>query len=178
MVTIRAARWPADEAAISRLDTSFVTNRIYRLSSEEFSFRLVVESAEPPLEKRYPPIVTDEEERKQWDWAAVAEEDGALVGFVASHFSAWNRRLNVHHLYVQPTERGRGTGSRLIGEMDEQARVLGARCLWVETQNINYPAIQFYLRSGFRFCGLDDSLYDPAGLETDEVALFFSKHVG
>ena len=28
---------------------------------------------------------------------------------------------------------------------------------------MNYPAIQFYQRMGFVWCGLDRSLYDPGG---------------
>lgn len=40
-------------------------------------------------------------------------------------------------------------------------QVTAARCLWLETQNVNYPAVQFYLRLGFELCGLDQTLYAP-----------------
>jgi ribosomal protein S18 acetylase RimI-like enzyme len=45
------------------------------------------------------------------------------------------------------------------------------RCLWLETENVNYPAIGFYRRAGFRLCGLDDILYRPGdpGLLPGEV---------
>jgi ribosomal protein S18 acetylase RimI-like enzyme len=71
-----------------------------------------------------------------------------------------------------------GIGTALLEALDRRARASGARCLWLETQNINYPAIQFYRRSGFRLCGLDDTLYDPERDPTtgpDEVALFFTR---
>jgi ribosomal protein S18 acetylase RimI-like enzyme len=48
-----------------------------------------------------------------------------------------------------------------------------ARCLWLETQNVNGPAIALYLRQGFRLGGFDDTLYDPA-VDPDEVALLFT----
>jgi ribosomal protein S18 acetylase RimI-like enzyme len=44
----------------------------------------------------------------------------------------------------------------------------------VETQNTNYPAIQFYQRYGFKLCGLDERLYDPATQSIEETALFFA----
>jgi len=46
-----------------------------------------------------------------------------------------------------------------------------------ETQNVNYPAVQFYLRMGFRLCGLDETLYRPGDphLMPDETALYFAR---
>jgi ribosomal protein S18 acetylase RimI-like enzyme len=73
-----------------------------------------------------------------------------------------------------------GSRRRLLDALDERARTSGARRLWLETQNVNYPAIQFYYRSGFRLCGLDDTLYDPESDPTigpDEVALFFTRPI-
>ena len=39
---------------------------------------------------------------------------------------------------------------------------------------MNYPAVQFYLASGFYLCGLDESFYDPIELP-GEFALFFAR---
>ena len=69
-------------------------------------------------------------------------------------------------------------GAALLRELAHYARAAGARCLWLETQNINHPAIQFYRRMGFRLCGLDQSLYNPVGPGRDEVALFFVRDLG
>jgi ribosomal protein S18 acetylase RimI-like enzyme len=48
----------------------------------------------------------------------------------------------------------------------------GSRCVWLETQASNYPAIQFYRRLGFGLCGLDERFYGPASPDT---ALFFAR---
>jgi len=42
---------------------------------------------------------------------------------------------------------------------------------------VNYPAIQFYRRLGFRLCGLDETLYRPddSASVPGEVALFFAR---
>ena len=48
------------------------------------------------------------------------------------------------------------------------------RCLWLETQTSNHPAIGFYQRAGFTFCGLNTMLYDPTEVAPEEVALYLS----
>jgi ribosomal protein S18 acetylase RimI-like enzyme len=49
--------------------------------------------------------------------------------------------------------------------------------VWLETQNTNYGAIQFYRRVGFQCCGLDLSLYDTDGPAAGEIALFFVRYL-
>lgn len=44
-----------------------------------------------------------------------------------------------------------------------------SRCVWVETQTVNYGAVQFYRSMGFEWCGFDTSLYDPSDAGVDEV---------
>jgi ribosomal protein S18 acetylase RimI-like enzyme len=177
MLTIRVARWPQDAAALSQLDTAFATDRIYRPVREEFAFRLVEERVNPPLQKQYEFDPADLAERQNWDYATLAEEGGQLAGFAAAQYVAWNRRVVLWHLYVMPSHRGKSVGTQLLDAVDAFAQSAQARCLWLETQNVNYPAIQFYLRSGFAFCGFDASLYDPESVAPDETALFFARPV-
>ena len=177
LFVIRAARWPQDMPALSALDTSFFTDTVYRVAQDGLSFRLLEEAATPPLYKSYPFDPSDPEERANWDHAVVAESEGRLVGFAAAEYMAWNRRAVIWHLYVAPDSRGQGVGTRLLDSVDDFARDMGARCLWLETQNVNAPAVRFYLRSGFTLCGLDTSLYDPDGAAGAEVALFLKRPV-
>jgi ribosomal protein S18 acetylase RimI-like enzyme len=100
-----------------------------------------------------------------------------VVGFAELLFDTWNSRARIEHLYISASHRGRGGGRALLRAISERAvsepRI---RCLWLETQNVNYPAVQFYLSAGFRLCGLDETLYDP-GLLPGEVALYFARDV-
>jgi ribosomal protein S18 acetylase RimI-like enzyme len=178
MLTLRSVQWEADMALLSGLDTSFETDRIYVPEREGLSFRLMEQCVSPPLRKRYPFDSTDVEERQGWDCAIIAEENGQLAGFAAAQFRAWNRRVIVHHLYVSPAFRRQGVGRKLLDAFDTYASSVNARCLWVETQNVNAPAIEFYQRAGFEFCGLDTSLYDPENVGTNEIAVFFARPVG
>jgi ribosomal protein S18 acetylase RimI-like enzyme len=174
---IRPARWPQDGVALSDLDISLLAETIYRPILEGLSFRLIEECVDPPRCKTYDFRPEDPRERQDWDCALVAEADGRPVGFAAARYVAWNRRLEVLHLYVAPEYRRRGAGRRLLDALGTYARSVGARCLWLETQNVNVPAIRFYQRVGFHFCGFDADLYDPLTAPPDEIALFFARPV-
>src|SRR5262249_25470673 len=131
MLTIRAARWPQDVEALSTLDTSFVTERIYRPVREGWAFRLAEETISPPLHKRYTFRPDDPAERQNWDYTVLAEEDGQLAGFAAAEYAAWNRRVVLWHLYVSPSSRRQGVGMRLLDALDTFAQSVQARCLWL-----------------------------------------------
>jgi ribosomal protein S18 acetylase RimI-like enzyme len=169
MTVVRVARWPEDLAQIESVDTSFSTDRVYRVTTEGLGFRLREEPVAPPLAKTY--VV---QPLRPSDRLFVADDDGVVVGFGEVELASWNRRAAITHLYVSASHRGRGVGRVLVEALAERARADGARCLWLETQNVNYPAVQFYYRLGFRLCGLDESLYDFA-LLPGEVALFFAR---
>jgi ribosomal protein S18 acetylase RimI-like enzyme len=68
-------------------------------------------------------------------------------------------------------------GRALVEAAVAAARDADMRCVWLETSNLAYPAIQFYRRVGFTLCGLDVSLYDPASEAAGETALYFMRPV-
>lgn len=175
MISIRPAQWPRDIVPLSRLDLSFETDRIYRVDRDELSFRLAEEVLPRPLKKRYPLDPANQTERETWHFAVLAEKGNKIVGFAAVEHIAWNNRAHLRHLYVARKYRCDGVGRQLLQAVEDYARSVNCRSLWLETQNINYGAVQFYLRSGFVLCGLDTGLYDPAKLSTGDTALFFEK---
>lgn len=81
----------------------------------------------------------------------------------------------MRHLYVDRAYRGQGIGRALMEAMLATARRWHARCVWLETQDVNYAAIQFYQRLGFKWCGLDLSLDERDGSASDETAVFFMR---
>lgn len=175
MTTIRPIRLPADQRAILQLDTSFTTERIYRVNATATSFTLSEEAVQP-IQKAF---ALDHEfgDDRMWEYGLVAEDQEALVGFAAVRLEQWNRRAALWHLYVAPQQRGNGLGRRLLAAAERYARTSGARCLWLETSNVNYPAIQFYRQVGFTLCGLDQTLYEPDGDAAGETALYFAKNL-
>ncbi|HST24471.1 MAG TPA: GNAT family N-acetyltransferase [Gaiellaceae bacterium] len=169
-MNVRPADWSRDADGIRAIDTSFTTDRVYRFGRERggFGFALPLLTT-TPLTKSYPLPDSD-----PGAGAFVAEDDGAIVGFGQIEPPAWNGRAAIPHLYVAPTHRGQGVGRALLDTLAAEARAANARCLFVETQNVNYPAVQFYLATGFYLSGLDESFYDPIALP-GEFALFFAR---
>lgn len=116
MVAIRPVNLPDDRAALLALDCSFVTDRIYRVVGSAESFSLVEEQVYPPLRKTFP-LADDFGTARTWEAGFIAEEGGALGGFIAFSHRAWNRRTEIAHCYVAP-----GAGAR------RRARVAGGDC--------------------------------------------------
>jgi ribosomal protein S18 acetylase RimI-like enzyme len=173
---IRSARWPEDRARIAALDTSFLVERRLAVSLAADGARMSEERLAAPWRKSYPLDLPDAEVQA-FGWATVAEQGGSIIGFGAGRFETWNQRANLAHLYVSPPARGRGVGRALVESALEDARGRSARCLWVETQDTNVPAVRFYEALGFARCGFDTTLYDPASSDRQEVAIFLARRL-
>ena len=176
MTTIRPIHLPADQGGVLQLDTSFTTDRVYRIHATSTSFTLFEDVVLPPLHKTFA-LDREFDDDRMWDYGIVAEDHDTIVGFAAARSERWNRRAAIWHLYVAPQQRGTGLGRRLIDAIEDYARTTQARCLWLETSNVNYPAIQFYRHVGFMLCGLDQTLYDPDGDAAGEAALYFARNI-
>ena len=90
-VKIRRAKLPEDEPGIAKLDASFTTTAFFDVEIGPRSLRLI-ETPIAPLVKSF--FVYDlGRDWRQWDEAHVAVSDGDIVGFVASSYQFWNRRV-------------------------------------------------------------------------------------
>ena len=174
MIVLRSLLWPNDREKLLSLDTSFITDRIYRLEQGDHTFTLREEQVAPAVSKTYR-LENEIDMLPSMDWVVVADDDQLIAGFAAMSVEKWNRRANLQHLYVAPDVRGKGFGRMMIDAAIAEAGRMQARCLWVETQTVNYGAVQFYLRMGFKLCGFDSSLYDPKDVADKEIALFLSR---
>lgn len=174
-VVVEVAATASDLNGIGLIDPSYTSDRIYRLRRTELGFWFEEEPIEPPIAKKYPrpsPQLSDR--------LMVARVGTEIVGSGELRFDSWSKRAEIEYLIVSGSFRSQGVGRSLIDALHERARQEPSiRCLWLETQNYNYPAIQFYQRMGFRLCGLDETLYRPGlpGLLPGEVALYFSRNL-
>ena len=173
---IRAAEFARDGVGILTLDTTFTTDTVFDLEASPDGFVLRERRLETPLTKRLPLDDLSSPERA-WTHAFVAEAQGRIVGFAAASFAAWNRRLTLWHLYIRPDRRRSGVGRALVERVETLGRELGARHLWLETSNLNVPAVAAYRALGFALTGVDATLYDGTQAE-GEIALFLSKPLG
>jgi ribosomal protein S18 acetylase RimI-like enzyme len=177
MIMLRPLDWPVDRAAVLALDTSYVTDRVFRLELTGRAAAMIEQQLPCPIRRSYP-LADDVDDLPHYDRVWVAEDRDAVAGVAALKLEQWNRRARLEHLYVAPSARGRGIGRALVGAAAEAARELGARGVWAETQTTNYGAIRFYERAGFEWCGLDTSLYDAGAVGVGELGVFFWRAVG
>ena len=91
--------------------------------------------------------------------ALFVADDGKVCGFVDVTESEWNQAAYIHNLAVGPAYRRKGVGTRLMRAALEWARQKGLRAAMLDTSTKNYPAISFYQKQGFSFCGFNDQLY-------------------
>ncbi len=174
MVTLRALRWPGDRRAICALDTSFTTERVYRVVASGAAFTLLETTVSPALHRVFD-LTGEVDGMPALDHVLIAERDARVAGVAALSHDVADRRALVRHLYVDRAYRGQGIGRALMEAMVVRAEQWQVRCVWLETQDVNYAAIQFYQRARFQWCGLDLSLDERNGSITDEAAVFFMR---
>jgi ribosomal protein S18 acetylase RimI-like enzyme len=100
----------------------------------------------------------------------VAEQDGAVVGFATAGTvydavrAAW--ALMLLDLYVVPEARRRGLARGLMARLAQEARSLGARCLWWGVDEGDDEALLFYRAIGARSEGrFSGEIIDGAALD-------------
>ncbi len=89
----------------------------------------------------------------------VADDGQGVRGFIDLVVSEWNQSLWIDNLLVAPGFRRRGMGGRLMRAALEWARQKQLRVVMLDTSTKNYPAICFFQKYGFSFCGFSDRLY-------------------
>jgi ribosomal protein S18 acetylase RimI-like enzyme len=173
-IVIRPADLSRDAHLIRSVDTSFETGVIFDVQADGNGFRLAERAVDPPLVKTLP--LDEPFAAAQWESSWLALDGERAVGLASLEHQAWNRRAVLWHLYVSREYRRRGIGRRLVETALAAAREAGAQTVWLETSNLNVPAVRAYERLGFRLCGLDTSLYEGTPAE-GEVALFLRRPV-
>ena len=84
----------------------------------------------------------------------------SLSGAIGIRYD-WFHGPYVQFLGLLPGCQARGTGSRILGWLELDARDRGARNLWVAASDFNSGAIRFYERHGFaRVADLDGLVRD------------------
>lgn len=192
-IDVRAVR-PDDALALHQLDYSFEADRIFTLhvhgslaqcntgviGEPALAFELLETQIDPPLYKDYRgyevTLADVEAKLQRIDGGYVAMADGQVAGTVLLSMEDWRSLARIEDLIVGRQFRRYGIGSLLLNCACDWARNHGCWAILLETQNVNYPAIQFYLRNGLEVWGINQHFYPPGSVE-HEVAIFFGKKV-
>ncbi len=136
-VAIRGAT-PADTERLARL--------LGILFSIEADFR-----PDPERQRRGLALMLGEPERRA---VLVAEREGEVVGMVTAQLvvstAEGGPAALVEDLVVEPAERGRGVGRRLLEAIEGWAAARGASRLQLLADRENDPALAFYARTGWQ----------------------------
>ncbi len=170
--TIRALDRKADRRGVEAIDTGFVTASVFDVTTGARSLELVERPLAEPMTKRYS-IGEVFAAWASWDTGWVAEEDGAIRGFLTAGHEAWHARIVVWFLYIAPAWRRRGVGRALLEHVEIHGRSLGATHVWLETSNVNVPGITAYNRLGYALCGVDTRYYGD--YMPGETAIYLAK---
>ena len=185
-----------DALALHQLDYSFETDRIYTLrvrgplahgdagagaaTEVALAFELLETQIDPPLYKDYRgyevALVEVEAKLHRIDGGYVALADGQVAGAILLNVEDWRSVAKIEDLIVGRQFRRYGIGSLLLNCACDWARNNSCWAILLETQNVNYPAIQFYLRNGLEVWSINQHFYPPGSVE-HEVAIFMGKKV-
>ncbi|ADL19038.1 N-terminal acetyltransferase [Acidilobus saccharovorans 345-15] len=126
---------------------SLVRLRPYR--PEDIEAILRVEEESFPPRQRYTPETFDYLLSLRGSFMIVAEEDGEVAGYALGYVEG----RGVGHLAslaVRPAFRRRGIASALLAEAERVLKGEGAVAVKLEVRETNYPAINLYLKFGYR----------------------------
>jgi len=172
-ITVRELDRKRDRSGVEAIDTSFETASIFDLVVGPRKLELVERTLEKPLTKRYS-IGEVFAAWSRWDHGWVAhEQDGEIRGFATVEHEQWHQRLNLWFLYIAPAWRRRGVGRALVERVEAHGREVGASHVWIETSNVNVPAVHAYERLGYALCGADSRFYGT--YMPHETAIYLAK---
>ncbi|MNV24034.1 acetyltransferase [compost metagenome] len=147
MAQIRALLAPAEKSYVLREpypgDLGYVIHRQALLYSREFGWNNEYEALVAEIISKF---VREFEPSRERCW--IAEKDGKVVGsvFIVQHDAA---TAKLRLLYVDPSARGLGIGSRLVDECMRFARLAGYTKMVLWTNSVLTDARRIYDRAGF-----------------------------
>ncbi len=155
------------------MDHSCLTDHVWqmRVHDEESQVGVTFEVVRLPrqMHAEYPRCLDQlVEDWQRGEGVLVAEVDGQVQGYIDLVVQPWQQIGWVANLAVEGGYRRRGIGTALLRHARRWARERGLRQLLVEATTKNYPAVCFYRKLGFQFCGFNDHYY-----LNQDIALFF-----
>jgi ribosomal protein S18 acetylase RimI-like enzyme len=155
----------ADLNACLAIDDSFDTDYVYQMEERNTPGDIVVNFhlVRLPRPMKVPHIISRDELSLNFErdrsGAILVADDGAVRGFIDVEESVWNQVAYINNFAIAPAYRRKGVGKQLMRAVLEWARQKKLRVVMVDTSTKDYPAICFYQKFGFVFCGFNDQSY-------------------
>ena len=85
-------------------------------------------------------------------------EDEVITGYMGMYLSF--EEASVTNVAVSPDLRKKGYGEALVAAAKEEAKAIGAECIFLEVRKSNIPAISLYKKLGFEELGIRKKFYE------------------
>jgi ribosomal protein S18 acetylase RimI-like enzyme len=163
----------ADLNACLSVDHASITDHVWQMKAQEAESRVSVTFDTVRLPRRMQAEYPRNLDQLLEDWQRgeaflACEIDGQVRGYIDLLARPWQHLGWVANLAVDREVRRRGIGTSLMRHARQWAREQGLQKILVEATTKNYPAICFYEKLGFQFCGFNDHYYP-----NQDIALFF-----
>lgn len=173
----------ADLPRLVEIDAEFESNRYLAVEKITAGLNVTWRLSDRPLE---PPFVSSDYSLSRQERQEVAmrlqaadglylvvEHQQRLVALLDMERERWRDTAMIWNILVDRHHRRRGLGTELMNRAVAWGRQHKLRALVLETQTNNYAACCFYLKYGFKLCGIDDHFYSNDDIGVKEVALFW-----
>jgi ribosomal protein S18 acetylase RimI-like enzyme len=163
----------ADLNACLAVEHSSVTDHVWQMQVRDGEAQVSVTFHTVRLPRRMRVEYPRNLEQLVEDWEReeaflVAEADNEVRGYIDLVAVPWQQMGWVANLAVEPAYRRRGIATALLRHGRQWARQEGLKLIQVEATTKNYPALRFYQKQGFQFCGFNDHYYS-----NQDIAVFF-----
>lgn len=164
-----------DLTACLMLDGSYETDHVWQVVQQQEGDDVVARFREVQLPRvtrvRYPSwneALLAHQERG--DLILVAAQASEVLGYLDQETQPDQDVAWIHHLVVTPARRREGIGTALLQRGLQHARQEGLTQMMAIVQSKNYPAICFFQRHGFAFCGYNERFY-----RNQDIGLYFGR---
>ena len=156
------------------LDHAIITDHVWQMAVQEVKARVDVAFHTVRLPRQMQAEYPRSRDQLIEDWQReegffVAEVDGQVCGYVDLILRPWQDQGWIANLAVDRPYRQRGIGTALLRQARRWASDQSLRAIMAEATTKNYPALCFYQKLGFQFCGFNDHYY-----LNQDIALFFA----
>lgn len=166
---------PKDKYKYHELHYVYTSDKLYTLdvtsSADNFSCNFKRTKLETPYTHDSYDTLYEDYWQDCTAYGVTVDDSDEIVAYLELSREEWNDRLRITNLLVKEDLRGLGIGSFLMEKTKEIAQNEDRRIIVLETQSCNVPAIDFYLKHGFVFCGTNLYFYSNIDKEENEIML-------
>lgn len=152
----------------------YITPGYYDLIAEdEFSFRFDYKRFSEPQNKSFVDELASDWLEKPILLGIFNNEQ--FAGFIEGSIETWNNRFRISNLMVFKEYRKQHLSVQLMNAITKEAKKYNVRMLVLEVLSCNVPAIQCYMKRGFKIIGFDAYAFSNNDIKNHEIRIEMGK---